>query len=70
LALVQAHFDRVLVHGDPDFVSLEDTFPLTSEISDKIVYTGIVAPPEPADASEVYDIIASAGGGAVGMDLL
>jgi predicted glycosyltransferase len=69
-ALVQAHFDRVLVHGDPDFIMLEDTFPLTSEISDKIVYTGIVAPPEPAAPSEVYDIIASAGGGAVGMDLL
>jgi predicted glycosyltransferase len=68
--LVQAHFDMVLVHGDPRFIRLEDTFPLTSEISDKIAYTGIVAPPPPTEASETFDIIASAGGGAVGMDLL
>jgi predicted glycosyltransferase len=70
VGLVQAHFDTVLVHGDPTFVRLEDTFPLTSQIADKIAYTGIVAPPPPADASETFDIIASAGGGAVGMDLL
>jgi predicted glycosyltransferase len=25
--LVKRHFDAVLVHGDPDFVRLEDTFP-------------------------------------------
>jgi predicted glycosyltransferase len=70
VGLVQAHFDTVLVHGDPRFVRLEDTFPLTSEIADKIAYTGIVAPPPPEEASEAFDIIASAGGGAVGMDLL
>lgn len=68
--LVQAHFDMVLVHGDPRFIRLEDTFPLTSEIADKIAYTGIVAPPPPTEASETFDIIASAGGGAVGMDVL
>jgi predicted glycosyltransferase len=70
VGLVRAHFDTVLIHGDPTFVRLEDTFPLTSQIADKIAYTGIVAPPPPADASETFDIIASAGGGAVGMDLL
>ncbi|MFS2150099.1 glycosyltransferase [Rhizobium sp. Rhizsp42] len=70
VGLVQAHFDGVLVHGDPDFVRLEDTFPLTADIADKVSYTGIVAPPPPEQASETFDIIASAGGGAVGMDLL
>jgi predicted glycosyltransferase len=69
-ALVHSHFDAVLVHGDPAFVRLEDTFPLTSNIATKIVYTGIVAPPQAAEPSDVYDIIASVGGGAVGMDLL
>ena len=70
VGLVQAHFDRVLVHGDPDFVRLEDTFPLTADIADRVSYTGIVAPPTPQQASETFDIIASAGGGAVGIELL
>jgi predicted glycosyltransferase len=69
-ALVRDHFDAVLVHGDPAFVRLEDTFPLASDIADKVVYTGIVAPTPAGEPSETYDIIASAGGGAVGMGLL
>ncbi|MGO8654589.1 glycosyl transferase, partial [Rhizobium ruizarguesonis] len=36
VTLVKDHFDAVLVHGDPDFVRLEDTFPLTSEIADRL----------------------------------
>lgn len=70
VGLVRAHFDGVLVHGDPGFIRLEDTFPLTADIADKVSYTGIVAPPPPEQASETFDIIASAGGGAVGMELL
>ena len=69
-ALVRDHFDAVLVHGDPNFVRLEDTFPLTSEIADKLRYTGLVAPPPAPEPSETFDIIASAGGGAVGAELI
>jgi predicted glycosyltransferase len=69
-ALVQDHFDAVLVHGDPAFVRLEDTFPLTPDIASNIIYTGMVAPSPAPEPSDIYDIIASAGGGAVGMDLL
>lgn len=68
--LIKDHFDAVLVHGDPDFVRLEDTFPLTSEIADKLRYTGLVAPPPAPEPSETFDIIASAGGGAVGLELI
>jgi predicted glycosyltransferase len=68
--LVRNHFDTVLVHGDPAFVRLEDTFPLTSEIASKIRYTGIVAADPAPEPTERFDIIASAGGGAVGSDLL
>lgn len=68
--LVKDHFDAVLVHGDPDFVRLEETFPLTAEIADKVRYTGMVAPPEAPDPAERFDIIASAGGGAVGLELI
>ncbi|OWV74039.1 glycosyl transferase [Rhizobium sp. R339] len=70
VALVRDHFDAVLVHGDPNFVRLEDTFPLTAEIADKLLYTGLVAPPAAPEPSETFDIIASAGGGAVGAELI
>ncbi len=72
VALVRENFDRVLVHGDPAFARLEETFPLAAEIADKIVYTGIVAPPAPPPppSQERFDIVVSAGGGAVGRDLI
>lgn len=66
VALVRAHYDQVLVHGDPAFAPLEASFPLTEAIADRLTYTGLVAPPPPAPAAEGFDIVASAGGGAVG----
>jgi predicted glycosyltransferase len=68
--LIKDHFDAVLVHGDPEFVRLEDTFPFTVEIADRLRYTGLVAPPPAPEPSETFDIIASAGGGAVGLELM
>ncbi|MGF6158741.1 putative glycosyltransferase [Ensifer sp. KUDG1] len=70
LDVVRAHFDLVLVHGDPAFARLEETYPYTAEIEDKIVYTGLVAghPPEPP--AERFDVLVSAGGGAVGKELI
>lgn len=70
VALIKAHFDHVLVHGDPDFVTLPETFPLAAEIAGKIIYTGLVAAPVPAPPLDVFDIVVSAGGGAVGLDLI
>jgi predicted glycosyltransferase len=68
--LVARYFDKVLVHGDPNFVRLEETFPLANGIADKILYTGLVSAPPPAPSSEQFDIVVSAGGGAVGNGLL
>lgn len=68
--LVRAHFDLVLVHGDPAFARIEETFPLASEIEDKVFYTGLVAPPPPASPAEKFDVLVSAGGGAVGKELI
>lgn len=70
VGLLRDHFDGVLVHGDPHFIRLEETFPLTEAIADKIVYTGLVAPSLPSEPDESFDIIVSAGGGAVGRDLI
>lgn len=68
--LVHRHFDGVLVHGDPAFVRLEDTFPLAGAIADRVVYTGLVGGPAAEPATECYDIVVSAGGGAVGAGLV
>ncbi len=68
--LIRKHFDLVLVHGDPTFASLADSFPFADQIADKIAYTGLVVPPAPPPATEHFDILVSAGGGAVGRDLV
>lgn len=68
--LVKEHFHRVLVHGDKSLTRIEDTFPLAAEIADKILYTGLVAPSAPVPSPERYQVVVSAGGGAVGHALL
>ncbi len=69
--LVLEHFDLVMVHADKRFASLDETFSETSTISDRVVYTGMIAPShEKSPSSDRYDVIVSAGGGAVGEELL
>ncbi len=69
---VRNQFDAVLVHGDPDMIRLEESFPQAIKITDWLYYTGIVA--GPLTATQPYkqegEVIVSAGGGAVGRDLL
>lgn len=65
-SLIRDHFDGVLVHGDPQLVRLEETFALTAQIADRVTYTGLVAPARPEPADQGFDIVVSAGGGAVG----
>lgn len=66
---VLAHYDRVLVHGDPGFARLEDSFQLASQIESRVSYTGLVATPRPEPSPDRFDVIVSAGGGAVGAKL-
>ena len=66
IGLVEAFFDRVLVHGDPAFARLEETFPAGRAIADRVRYTGLVAGPRHAPSRERYDVLVSAGGGAAG----
>ena len=61
--LVNAHFDRVLVHGDPAFAALGDSFPLADQIADRVVYTGLVCGTPPGVPDERFDVVVSAGGG-------
>ena len=68
--LVRRHFDLVLVHGDRAFPALGDSFPFADQITDKVVYTGLVCPPPPPPPVERFEILVSAGGGAVGKELV
>nr|WP_245367033.1 glycosyltransferase [Neorhizobium galegae] len=68
--LVTNYFDGVLIHGDPQFVRLEDTFPLAGDIAGKVHYTGLVAPQTPVPSPDRFDVVVSAGGGAVGAALV
>ncbi|MEM7426676.1 MAG: glycosyltransferase [Pseudomonadota bacterium] len=64
--LVRNWFDAVLVHGDPEFAPLDLSFPQVDKIADKIHYTGMVAAERSHPSAETYDVIVTAGGGAVG----
>jgi predicted glycosyltransferase len=70
----EAAYDLVLVHSDPDFIRLEDSFPFTDRIAHLIAYTGFVdtagARPEAPEGDGRDEVIVSCGGGAVGIDLL
>jgi predicted glycosyltransferase len=68
--IVQDCFDLVLVHGDPAFSRIEETFPLASLFAEKIVYTGLVARSHSAPAGEHFDVLVSAGGGTAGTRLI
>jgi len=69
--LLNRYFDAVYVHGDAHFIALEQSFPLAHAIKPPVHHTGIVAPSAASDGgSERFDVIVSAGGGAVGETLL
>jgi predicted glycosyltransferase len=70
VALLNQHFDLVMMHGDPAFARLEDTFPLAAAITVPVAYTGLVAGPQPAPAAHTFDVLISAGGGAAGATLV
>lgn len=66
-----AFFDHVLVHGDPNFVAFDETFPNTSAIADLVSYTGLVVHAAPEGSHEGDgDILISAGGGATQSEVL
>ncbi len=68
VTLVNQYFDLVLVHGDPVFVPLDETFPRAAEIGQKVRYTGYVASEIATGEGEADEgrgeVIVSAGGGA------
>jgi predicted glycosyltransferase len=76
VALAETWFDRILVHGDPQVIPLDASFPQAGEIAHKLAYTGYVIDPD--DLEEMAkgresgrdEVVVSVGGGAVGEPLL
>tara|TARA_B100000989_G_scaffold298486_1_gene288052 strand:+ start:1520 stop:2662 length:1143 start_codon:yes stop_codon:yes gene_type:complete len=67
------YYDKVLVHGDKQIITLEETFPLSHEITHLVEYTGYVLNPSISDSKETVgsgEVVVSLGGGAVGSDTL
>ncbi len=68
--LVEARFDRVLVHSDPAAVPFEASFPLADRIRERLFYTGFVVAPGSAASPDGHgEIVVSAGGGPRGAHL-
>jgi predicted glycosyltransferase len=80
--ILNRYFDGLVVHADPTIVRLEETFGLMTEIRIPVFYSGFVAEqrdglhdPSAWRQTKGLDrhqhmVLASAGGGAVGFDLL
>ncbi len=64
--------DLVLVHGDPEIIALEESFPAAAEIAGKLRYTGYVTANGPARAAggAAGEVLVSTGGGAVAAPLI
>lgn len=68
------YYDRLLVHGDPDFIQLGETFRFADDLAAIISYTGYVHGgadvPEPPAGDGIGEIIVACGGGVVGETIL
>ncbi len=69
--LTDRYFDAVLVHADPAFARLEDSFRPRRPLRTPMLYTGYVVPQRAAAAAVVRGphLLVSAGGGIVGQSL-
>jgi predicted glycosyltransferase len=68
--LANAHLDLILVHCDPRFARLEETFKPRVELTVPVRYTGFVTRNGHARPDRGEHIVVSAGGGRVGRPLL
>jgi predicted glycosyltransferase len=66
--------DAIFVHGDRRFARFEDTFSYADELTPPVHYTGFVRSddvrPAANDAAHRDEVVVSAGGGGVGIELL
>ena len=66
-----AFFDGILVHSDPTFARLEESFRPETPLQVPVYYTGFVAPPAPTSPLHRHQrLLVSSGGGIVGEPLV
>ncbi|MES0868860.1 glycosyltransferase family protein [Pseudovibrio sp. SCP19] len=68
-----AFYDRILVHSDPQLITLGDSFPFAYRVSSHVRYTGYISDDRSTEATSADgtdEVIVSCGGGAVGSALL
>lgn len=70
VAYARAHYDALLVHGDPTIVKLEESFAETMSLSDLVRYTGYICAKPPRFTGDRTEILVSAGGGAAGKTMI
>jgi predicted glycosyltransferase len=68
--LVDRYFDGVLVHSDPKFASLEESFRPSRLLKSPVHYTGFILPRGEGKGIRQPQVVVSAGGGMVGAPLL
>ncbi|MGK7936827.1 MAG: glycosyltransferase family protein [Xenococcaceae cyanobacterium] len=75
--LMNQYFDMLLIHGDRQFVELEESFSRVSDLNCQVHYTGYVTQPVPEiqeknklSSTKKPMILASVGGGRFGHELL
>lgn len=72
--LFQRYYDAMIIHGDPNLVRIEESFPPLAGLIGQAHYTGLVAPvdrePVARPATDMFDVLVSGGGGAIGYQVL
>ncbi len=70
--LINQYFDLLLIHGDPQFKPLEETFSRVADLECEVYYTGYVVQPQPKKILIANQplILVSVGGGRFGHELL
>lgn len=71
--LMNQYFDMLLIHGDPQFIKLEESFSLVEGLNCQLYYTGYVTQKLPEKLTETVReplILGSVGGGRFGHELL
>jgi predicted glycosyltransferase len=68
---LNASFDAIVMHADPAFATIEESFRPATPLRVPVRYTGFVAPPAPAPVTTRLDrLVVSTGGGMVGEPLV
>ena len=65
---IQKYYDAVLVHADERLFKLDDSFPLSDQIEDKLIYTGYIHQPATIQPPPLEKVDNSDGGGGDGQD--